>query len=89
MLSSDVCDYNYAIYKGTIIVEGDNDDKTRNKKLFFKNNSPFRSWIWKFNNIFVDFAEFLMLLCQCIICSNIVTIVLWHQEVCGIVIEIK
>ena len=38
-------------------VERDNDDKARNKKLIFKNNAPFRSWISKINNTFIDNAE--------------------------------
>ena len=45
MLRSDICDYSdeYVIVKDTTTVEGDNNDKTRNKKLLFKNNAPFRS----------------------------------------------
>ena len=31
----------------------------------------------------------LILLCQCIICSSIVTIILRRLEVCGIIIEMK
>ena len=44
MLRSDLCDNSdaYVIVKRGITVEGDNDDKTRNKKLTFKNNSLFR-----------------------------------------------
>ena len=47
--------------------EGDNDDKTRNKKLNFKNNAPFRSCISKINNTFIYNAEDLdivMLICN-------------------------
>ena len=43
--------------KRRITVEGDNDAKTRNKILIFKNNAPFRSCISKINNTFVDNAE--------------------------------
>ena len=45
MLRSDLCDYSnaYIVVKGTMTVEGDDDDKKRNKKLIFKNNAPFRS----------------------------------------------
>ena len=32
-------------------------DKTRNKKLIFKNNAPFRSCISKINNTFIDNEE--------------------------------
>ena len=47
MLRSDLCDYSDAhiVVKGTITIEEDNDAKTRNKKLIFKNNAPFRSCI--------------------------------------------
>ena len=45
MLRSDLCDYSdaYIAPKRTITVGGDNADKTRNKKLIFNNNAPFRS----------------------------------------------
>ena len=47
MLRSDLCDYGdaYIVVKGIVTVEEENDDKTRNKKLIFKNNAPFRSCI--------------------------------------------
>ena len=59
MLISDLCAYSdaYIVIKGRITVEGDNDDKTRNKELVFKNNAPFRSCISKINNTFIDNAE--------------------------------
>ena len=59
MLRSDLCDYSngYIVIKGTIAVQGDNGNKTKNKKLFFKNNASFRSCISKTNNTFVDNAE--------------------------------
>ena len=43
MLRSNLCDYSeaYKIVKGRITAEKDNNDKTRNKKLIFKNNAPF------------------------------------------------
>ena len=45
MISSDLCDYTdgYIIVKGTITVEGDDDNKKRDKKTILKNNAPFRS----------------------------------------------
>ena len=43
--------------KKAISVAGDNDDKTSNKQLIFKNNAPFRSCISKINNTFTDNAE--------------------------------
>ena len=47
MLRSDLSDYcdAYIFVKGKITVEEDNDDKTRNEKLIFKNDAPFRSSI--------------------------------------------
>ena len=40
-----------------MIVEGDNDTNTRNKKLIFKNNTPFRSSISKIRNTCVGNLE--------------------------------
>ena len=64
MLKSDLCDYSnaYVAVKGIIIVEGDNDDKTRNEKLIFKNNAPFRSCIS--NITFIDNEEDLDIVMQ-------------------------
>ena len=47
MFRSDLCDYSdtYIVIKGGITVEGDNGAKKRNKKLIFKKNAPFRSFI--------------------------------------------
>ena len=59
MLRSDLCNYSdaYIVVKGTVTVEGDNDDKKINKKLTFNNNAPFRSCISKISNTFIDKAE--------------------------------
>ena len=59
MLRSDLCDYNdaYIALKGTITVEGDDDNNKRDKNLFFKNNAPLRSGILKINNTFIENAE--------------------------------
>ena len=75
MLRSDLCDYSnaYIVVKGTIIVEGTNDAKKRNKKLTFKNNAPFRLCILKINNTLIGNAEYLER----------------RLEVCGIIIEMK
>ena len=58
MLRPCLCGYSdaYLVVKGITTVEGD-DDKTRNKKLVFKNNAPFSSCISKINNTFTDNAE--------------------------------
>ena len=47
MLRSNLYDYSeaYIVVKGKITIEEDNDYKTRNKKLVFKNNAPLRSCI--------------------------------------------
>ena len=47
MLRSDLCDYDDAwiVVKGTLTAEGDDDNKKRDKKVSFKNNTPFRSCI--------------------------------------------
>ena len=41
MLRSGLCNYSdaYIVTKETITVEGDNNDKTRNKKLMLKDNN--------------------------------------------------
>ena len=56
MLRSNLCDYSdaYIAVKWRKTVEGDNDNKRRNKMLIFKNNAPFRSSISKINNTFID-----------------------------------
>ena len=71
VLRSDLCDFSdpYIVVKRSITVEENNDDKTKNKKLIFKNNAPFRSYISKINNNFLwAMQKILILLCQCIIC---------------------
>ena len=59
MLRSDLCDYSDAhiVEKGRISVRGTNDANRLNKKLIFKNNAPFRSYISKISNTFIDNAE--------------------------------
>ena len=59
MLRSYLCDYSdaYVVVERRITVEGDNDSKTKNIKLIFKNNALFRSCIWKINNTLVSNTE--------------------------------
>ena len=45
------------VVKGKITATGTNNSNQSNKKLIFKNNPPFRSFITKTNNMFVDNAE--------------------------------
>ena len=59
MLWSDLCDYSdaYIVVKERISVTGNNASNRRNKKLTFKDNTPFRSCISNINNTFIDNAE--------------------------------
>ena len=59
MLRSNLCNYSdpYFVAKGKITVEGDNDDKKRNKKVIFKKNGPYRSCISKINDTYRGNAE--------------------------------
>ena len=58
MLRSDLCDFSdvYIVVKGTITVTYP-DNNAYDKKLAFKNNSPFISSISKINNTLIDNAE--------------------------------
>ena len=58
MLRSDLCDYSdaYIVVKGTITVT-DPDNAAYDKKVAFKNNAPFISWISKINNTLIANAE--------------------------------
>ena len=58
-LRSDICDYSgaYTVANRRITIEGENDVKTKNKNLLFKNNVPFRSCISNITYTFVDNAE--------------------------------
>ena len=59
ILRLDLCEYSdvFIVVKRRITVEEDNDNKTRNNKLIFKNNATFRSCISKIRNTFIDNAE--------------------------------
>ena len=56
MLRSDLFDYinAYIVVKGKTAIEGDDNVKTIITKLIFKNNAPFRSFLLKINNTFID-----------------------------------
>ena len=60
MLKSDLCDYSnaYIVLKGDITVTDPNNNRY-DKKLAFKNNTPFTSCILKINNTLNDNAEYL------------------------------
>ena len=58
MLRSDLCDYSDAyivVEGGFTVLRGNND--AYDKKLAFKNNAPFISYISKINNTLIDNAE--------------------------------
>ena len=59
MLKSDFCNWNdaHTVVKGRKTVSGTNNANNRNKKLIFKNNALFRSYISKTNNTFINNAE--------------------------------
>ena len=69
-LRSDLCDFSDAniVVKGTRTVQVTNYVHKRNKKLNFTNNAPFRLRISKYNNTFIDNAEDLDIIIQCIVC---------------------
>ena len=58
MLRSDLRDYSdaYIVVEGTINVTDPNNN-AYDKKLAFRNNKPFISWISKINNTLIDSAE--------------------------------
>ena len=59
MLSSDLCNYSDAniVVKRTVTVQDTNDAKKKNRKITFKNNTPFTSCISKINNTLIDNVE--------------------------------
>ena len=59
MLRSDLWNYSdpYIVVKKRATVEGTNPVNRRNKKLTFKNITPFSSCISKINNTFIDNVE--------------------------------
>ena len=61
MIRSDLWDYSdaYIVVKGRICVTGSDKANKSNKKLTFKKNASFRSFISKINNTFIDNAEYL------------------------------
>ena len=60
MLRSNLCDQSDAYIvavKGIMSVSGTKSNNRRNKKLTFKNNAPFRSFISKINDTSIVIAE--------------------------------
>ena len=92
MLRSNLFDYSdaYIIGKGRISVTGTDNANRSNKKLTLKDNGPFRSCISKINNAFTDNEEDFDTVMPMHNLWDIlwVTIILWHQKVCRIIIEI-
>ena len=83
VLRSDLYDYSdaYIVVKVAIdfLAAGANENDKAEKDVAFKNNAQFRSCISKINSTFIDNAKDL----------NIVKIIPWHQEVYGIITEMK
>ena len=83
MLGSDLCDcsYAYIAVKGRTSVTCTNNENRINEKLTFKNNAPFRSCISKVNSTLIENWNLDIFM-------PMVTIFLWHQEICGVVTEV-
>ena len=83
VLRSDLYDYSdaYIVVKVAIdfLAAGANENDKAEKDVAFKNKAQFRSCISKINSTFIDNAKDL----------NIVKIIPWHQEVYGIITEMK
>ena len=59
MRRSDLCNYRnvYLVVKGATTVEGTNVHNRTDNMLIFKNNAPFRSFISRNNNLYINNAE--------------------------------
>ena len=75
--------------KGRISVTGIDNANRRKKKLTLKNNAPFRSCISKISNTFIDNAEDLDIVMPVYNLLEYTDNYSWHQEVCGIIAEMK
>ena len=89
MLTSDLCNYGnaYIVAKGVITVEDTNANNWTDKKLIFKNYVLFISCLSQIHNTFIDNAEDLDIV---MLMHNLLEYgenCLWHQKVCGIIIE--
>ena len=75
-----MCKYGdaYIVGKGTITVEGNDENKKIDKKLSFKNNAPFRSCVSKINNIVIDNAEDLDIVMLIYILLNFRDLLIYH-----------
>ena len=78
MVISNLCNYSdvHIVGKGRLTVEGNALNNRANKKLNFKDNAPFRSWIKNVMTHLQTMRTILTLLCRCIICQNISAIIL-------------
>ena len=89
MLKSDFFDYSktYIVPKSIMTAEDTNANNETDQKVIFTNDAPFRSYISKINNIFIDNTKNLILICQrFIIC---LVIIIFDIRKCGIIIEIN
>ena len=78
MLRSDFCEYSdaYIAVKGRKTVEGTVANNKTNRLLAFKNNAPLCCAYQKSITHLQPMQKILILLCRCIICWNIVKIIL-------------
>ena len=89
----DLCDYSdaYVDVNGGIDLwaAAVNENDRAEKIVVFKNNAPFRSCISKIDSILIDNPDDLDIVMPMLICYNIVKIIVWYQEIYGIIIETK
>ena len=91
VLRLDFCGYGNACFviKGTIIVEGTNENNRTDKKLAIKNNVPFRSCISKISCTVIGSADDLDIVVPMYNLLDMVAVILRHWEVCKIIIDMK
>ena len=71
------------------MAEDTNANNETNKKLYFKNIDPFRPCISKIKSALIDKDEDLDIVMLMYNLLDYVTVILWHKEVYGIIIEMK
>ena len=86
-LESSLCDYSdaYILVTGNITATPNNAAT----QVVFKNCAPFKDCRKEINDTFVDYANFINITMPCTIYLNIVTIILVHLLVYGVLKEVK
>ena len=72
-----------------LIADDTNENDKAQKNVAFKNKAPFRSCILKINSILIDNAEDLDIVMPMYNLLKYIQITLCHQEVYGIIAELK